>query len=171
VFYKAVSAYWGVAAGRFTYEVRPAGTDPTAPAEGELSGRQLQPDRSYTAAVVGPKANLRGILLADDKYQDLKPGKYRVQALQAGTGRTVATGSLTLRPGTVTTAILTGGAGQPNEVFAVKDGTGMAYILTTAHGVATGAGGTAEQASGPRSATPLAPAPWPQRPPGSWSSG
>jgi hypothetical protein len=100
-----------------------------------LSGRQLQPGRSYTATVVGPKANLRGILLADNltpatpgkarvrfvdtlvgmdtvnvvvggrilsgrltlgsagKYQDLKPGKYRVQALQAGTGRTVATGA------------------------------------------------------------------------------
>jgi hypothetical protein len=32
VFYKAVSAYWRVAAGAFTYEARPAGTDPTAPA-------------------------------------------------------------------------------------------------------------------------------------------
>ncbi len=189
VFYKAVSAYWGVGAGAFTYEVRPAGTDPTAPATVTLTGN-LQPDRSYTVAVVGPKANLRGVLLSDNlspvspgkarvrfvdtllgrraidvvsggkvlakglslgsasPYGDVTPGRYRVQARQAGSGKALYNGTLTLKAGTVTTAVLTGGAGQPDEVFAFRDGAGVRDMPAAAGGVATGAGGTAPPAPG-----------------------
>jgi Domain of unknown function (DUF4397)/Sortase domain len=187
VFYKAVSAYWGVAAGAFTYEVRPAGTDPTAPAAVALSGK-LQPGRSYTAAVVGPKANLRGLLLSDDLSpvgrgkarvrfvdtlldrrkidvvaggkvlakglalgsasagREVAAGRYRVRAVRAGTGRTLYNGTLTLRAGTVTTAVLTGGAGQPDELFALRDGAGVRDMPSASGGVATGAGGAAPPA-------------------------
>ncbi|HEX8860631.1 MAG TPA: DUF4397 domain-containing protein, partial [Actinomycetes bacterium] len=197
VFYKAVSAYWGVAAGRFTYEVRPAGTDPTAPAAVSLTGR-LQPGGHYSVAVVGPKAHLRGVLLRDDlspltrgkarvrfvdslldrrpvevvaggkllakglrlgaagRYAELTPGRYPVRVRRAGDGATVYRGALSLQAGTVTTAILTGGAGQPNELLPVRDGAGVRTMPTTSGGVATGAGGTA--------APPPRPRPWPGSP-------
>jgi len=199
VFYKAVSAYWGVAAGRFTYEVRPAGTDPTAPAAVSLTGR-LQPGGHYSVAVVGAKAHLRGVLLRDDlsplargkarvrfvdslldrrpvevvaggkllakglrlgaagRYAELAPGRYPVQVRRAGGGRTVYRGALTLQAGTVTTAILTGGAGQPNELLPVRDGAGVRTMPTTSGGVATGAGGTA-------AAVPPGARQWPGSPP------
>jgi Domain of unknown function (DUF4397)/Sortase domain len=195
VFYRAVSAYWGVVAGRFTYEVRPAGTDPTAPAAVSLTGR-LQPGGHYSVAVVGPKANLRGVLLRDDlspltrgkarvrfvdslldrrpvevvaggkllakglrlgaagRYAELAPGRYPVQVRRAGDGRMLYRGALTLQAGTVTTAILTGGAGQPNELLPVRDGAGVRTMPATSGGVATGAGGTAAPA-------PARARPWP----------
>jgi hypothetical protein len=184
VFYKAISAYWGVAAGAFTYEVRPAGADPAAPARVALTER-LRPGRSYTVAVVGPKANLRGLLLGDDlspvrggkarvrfvdtlvnqrgidvvsggktlakgltlgsasQYGEVAPGKYRIRARLAGAGTTLFQGTLNLQAGTVTTAILTGGAGKPDELYAVRDAAGARDMPTAAGGVATGAGGTA----------------------------
>src|SRR5262249_14334601 len=77
VFYKDVSAYWGVAAGAFTYEVRPAGADPTAPAMVSLSGK-LQPGRSYTLALARPKSRLNGLLLSDD-LSPVGDGKARVR--------------------------------------------------------------------------------------------
>ena len=184
VFYKAVSAYWGVAAGTFTYEVRPAGADPTAPAKVVLA-RSLQPGRNYTVAAIGPKVRLRGLLLDDDlspvsagrarvrfvdtllgqravdvvssgkvmakglslgsasQYGEVAPGSYRIRVRQAGTGRALYDGTLALRAGTVTTAVLTGGAGQPGELFALRDGAGVRSMPTMTRGIATGAGGTA----------------------------
>jgi hypothetical protein len=187
VFYKAVSAYWGVAAGAFTYEVRPAGADPTAPAMVSLTGK-LQPGRSYTLALAGPKARLRGLLLSDDlspvsggkarirfvdslldrrdvdvvaggkvlagglslgstsPYGEMAPGRRQVRVVRAGTDQTLFVGTLTLRAGGVTTAILTGGAGEPNDLLVVRDGAGVRSMPATAGGVATGAGGTAPPA-------------------------
>jgi hypothetical protein len=183
VFYKDVSAYWGVATGAFTYEVRPAGADPTAPARVVLA-RSLQAGGNYTVAAIGPKASLRGLLLRDDltpvspgrarvrfvdtllgqravdvvsggralakglslgtasSYGEVAPGRYRVQVRQAG-GRPLYDSTLTLQAGTVTTAVLTGGRGQPNELFAIRDGAGVRQMPTASGGVATGAGGSA----------------------------
>jgi hypothetical protein len=186
VFYKAVSAYWGVAAGAFTYEVRPAGADPAAPAMVSLTGK-LQPGRSYTLALAGPKARLEGLLLRDDlspvgggsarvrfvdslldrggvdvvaggkvlarglslgrpAHGDMAPGKRRVRVVRSGTDQTLFDGTLTLRAGAVTTAILTGGAGEPDDLLVVRDGAGVRSMPATAGGVATGAGGTAPSA-------------------------
>jgi Domain of unknown function (DUF4397)/Sortase domain len=187
VFYKDVSAYWGVAAGAFTYEVRPAGADPTAPAMVSLTG-ELVPERSYTLALAGPKARLKGLLLSDDlspvgdgkarvrfvdslldrggvdvvaggkvlagglslgsasAYGEMAPGKRRVRVVRAGTDQTLFDGTLTLRAGAVTTAILTGGAGEPDDLLVVRDGAGVRSMPATAGGVATGAGGTAPAA-------------------------
>jgi hypothetical protein len=192
VFYKAVSTYWGVAAGRFTYEVRPAGTDPGARPAVSVTGR-LQPGGDYSVAVVGPKSNLRGVLLRDDLspvargkarvrfvdtfvdrrpvdvlsggkvlakglrlgaasgYLELAPGRYKLQVRPSGGTGSLYRGAFTLRAGTVTSAILTGGAGQPNELLPVDDAAGARTMPTTSAGIATGAGGTArpDDGSGP----------------------
>jgi hypothetical protein len=190
VFYKAVSAYWSVAAGAFTYEVRPAGADPAAPAIVSLTGK-LRPGRSYTLALAGPRARLRGLLLDDDlspvgggkarvrfvdglldrrgvdvvaggkllarglslgsasAYGELAPGRRRVRVVRAGTDQTLFDGTLTLRAGGVASAILTGGAGEPDDLLVVRDGAGVRSMPATAGGVATGAGGTAPPAGSP----------------------
>jgi hypothetical protein len=60
----------------------------------------------------------------------------------------------------VTTGILTGGAGQPNELLPVRDGAGVRTMPTTSGGVATGAGGTAAPAppgAAPRPGAPPIP--------------
>src|SRR6266498_4234554 len=65
VFYKNVSAYWQVNAGPFSYEVRAAGASPSSKPAIRLTGR-LQAGHAYTVAAVGPKTNLRAVLLSDD---------------------------------------------------------------------------------------------------------
>jgi hypothetical protein len=199
VFYKAVSAYWGVAAGRFTYEVRPAGTDPGKPAAVSVTGK-LQPGGDYSVAVVGPKSSLRGVLLRDDlsrvapgkarvrfvdtfvdrrpvdvlsggkvlarglrlgaasRYLEVAPGRYKVQVRPSAATGSLYRGALTVRAGTVTTAILTGGAGQPNELLPVNDAAGARTMPTTSSGIATGAGGTAPSDLGSRPRTRTLPA-------------
>ena len=88
------------------------------------------------------------------RYAELAPGRYPVQVRHGGDGRTIYRGALTLQAGTVTTAILTGGAGQPNELLPVRDGAGVRTMPATSGGVATGAGGTAAPA-------PPGARPWP----------
>ena len=44
VFYKSVSAYWAVAAGPFTYEVRAAGASPESEPVIQVKGRVQEPD-------------------------------------------------------------------------------------------------------------------------------
>jgi len=81
VFYKGVSAYWKVAAGPFTYEVRPAGATPESTPAIRVTGR-LDAGKAYTVAAVGPKAQLRGVLFRDDMSPSA-PGKAKVRFLDA----------------------------------------------------------------------------------------
>lgn len=81
VFYKGVSAYWKVAAGPFTYEVRPAGATPESTPAIRVTGK-LEAGRAYTVAAVGRKAQLRGVLFRDDMSPSA-PGKAKVRFLDA----------------------------------------------------------------------------------------
>ena len=81
VFYKGVSAYWKVAAGPFTYEVRPAGATPESTPAIRVTGK-LEAGKAYTVAAVGRKAQLRGVLFRDDMSPSA-PGKAKVRFLDA----------------------------------------------------------------------------------------
>jgi hypothetical protein len=182
VFYKNVSAYWKVSAGPFTYEVRAAGASPTSPPAIKLTGN-LQAGRAYTVAAVGPRTDLRAVLLNDDlaptakdrarvrfiaaavglpavdvavdgrvlspklsfaapsAYRPLPTGRLRVEARKPGAGKVLFRDDLRVRAGTVSSAVLVGGAGQPREVFAFADATGVGTM--PAGGIRTGAGGAA----------------------------
>ncbi|HEX7147342.1 MAG TPA: DUF4397 domain-containing protein [Actinomycetota bacterium] len=81
VFYKSVSAYWAVAAGPFTYEVRAAGAAPESEPVIQVKGN-LAVGRSYTVAAVGRRDQLQGLLLRDD-LAPTAPGKAKVRFLDA----------------------------------------------------------------------------------------
>src|SRR6266540_1333094 len=81
VFYKNVSAYWQVNAGPFSYEVRAAGASPSSKPAIRLTGR-LQAGHAYTVAAVGPKTNLRAVLLSDD-MEATEAGRARVRFIDA----------------------------------------------------------------------------------------
>ena len=81
VFYKSVSAYWAVAAGPFTYEVRGAGAAPESEPVVQVKGN-LAAGGSYTVAAVGRRDRLQGLLLRDD-LAPAAPGKAKVRFLDA----------------------------------------------------------------------------------------
>jgi hypothetical protein len=182
VFYKNVSAYWKVNAGPFSYEVRAAGASPTSRPAIRLTGN-LQAGSAYTVATVGPRTDLRAVLLNDDMaptargrarvrfiaaavglpavdvavdgqvlspglsfaapgaYRPLRTGRLRVEARKAGGAQVLVRDDLRVRAGTVSSAVLVGGVGQPSEVFAFADATGVGSM--PAGGIRTGAGGAA----------------------------
>jgi hypothetical protein len=182
VFYKNVSAYWQVNAGAFTYEVRAAGASPSSRPAIRLTGR-LEAGRAYTVAAVGPKTDLRAVLLSDDmaptdpgrakvrfisaavglpkvdvtvdgrvtspklafaapsRYRPFAAGQLKVEARRSGGGGVVLRDKLNVRAGTVSSAVLLGGGGQPREVFSFSDATGVGKM--PAGGIKTGAGGAA----------------------------
>jgi hypothetical protein len=81
VFYKSVSAYWAVAAGPFTYEVRAAGAVPESEPVIQVKG-DLAAGGSYTVAAVGRRDRLQGLLLRDD-LAPAAAGKAKVRFLDA----------------------------------------------------------------------------------------
>jgi len=81
VFYKSVSAYWAVAAGPFTYEVRAAGAAPQSEPVIQVKGT-LAAGGSYTVAAVGRRDQLQGLLLRDDLAPSA-PGKAKLRFLDA----------------------------------------------------------------------------------------
>src|SRR5215211_3321973 len=81
VFYKSVSAYWAVAAGPFTYEVRAAGAAPESRPVIQVKGN-LAAGKAYTVAAVGRRDRLQGVLLRDD-MAPAAPGKAKVRFLDA----------------------------------------------------------------------------------------
>jgi Domain of unknown function (DUF4397) len=96
------------------------------------------------------KVMARGLSLGSaSQYGEVAPGRYRIRVRQAGTGRALYDGTLALQAGTVTTAVLTGGAGQPGALFALRDGVGVRSMPTMTRGIATGAGGTASPPGAP----------------------
>jgi Domain of unknown function (DUF4397) len=193
VFYKSVSAYWAVAAGPFTYEVRAAGASPESPPVIQVKGN-LAAGKAYTVAAVGRRDRLQGVLLRDDMapsaagqgkvrfldaaldlprvdvavaggpvlrslsfprptaYRQLASGRHRVEVRRSGDGAVVVKGTVAVRPGTVTSVALVGGAGAPRELYAFSDAAGSR--AAPAGGIRTGAGGTA-----PSSRVPTAPVP------------
>jgi hypothetical protein len=194
VFYKSVSAYWRVAAGPFTYEVRAAGADPESQPVIQVKGN-LAAGRAYTVAAVGRRDRLRGLLLRDDMapsapgrakvrfldaafdlpavdiavaggpvlesrlaypertgYRQLASGSYRVEVRRAGAGPVLVKGTVAVKPGTVTSVVLLGGAGERRELYAFGDAAGSRSA--PAGGIRTGAGGTAPP---PSSRGPTAP--------------
>jgi hypothetical protein len=75
-------------------------------------------------------------------YRRLPAGRYKVAVRsQGGEGSVVASRALTVKPGTVSSVVLVGGAGKPRELLPLTDAVGTAKM--PAGGVATGAGGTA----------------------------
>jgi hypothetical protein len=81
VFYKSVSAYWAVAAGPFTYEVRAAGAAPESEPVIQVKGN-LDAGKAYTVAAVGRRDQLQGLLLRDDMTPSA-PGRAKVRFLDA----------------------------------------------------------------------------------------
>ncbi|HEX2372986.1 MAG TPA: DUF4397 domain-containing protein [Actinomycetota bacterium] len=81
VFYKSVSAYWAVAAGPFTYEVRAAGAAPESEPVIQVKG-DLAAGKAYTVAAVGRRDQLQGLLLRDDMTPSA-PGQAKVRFLDA----------------------------------------------------------------------------------------
>jgi hypothetical protein len=197
VFYKSVSAYWAVAAGPFTYEVRAAGAAPESDPVIQVKGN-LAAGRSYTVAAVGRRDQLQGLLLRDDLaptapgkakvrfldaaldlpavdialaggpvlesrlaypeptgYRQLDSGRYRVEVRRAGAGAVLVKGTVAVRPGTVTSVALLGGAGEPRELYAFSDAAGSR--AAPAGGIRTGAGGTAPSSRGPTAPVLLSP--------------
>ena len=195
VFYKSVSAYWSVAAGPFTYEVRAAGASPESEPVIQVKG-DLEAGKAYTVAAVGRRDRLQGLLLRDDmapsapgrgkvrfldaafdlpavdvavsggpvlrslaypeptRYRQLGSGRHRVEVRRSGADAVVVKGSVAVRPGTVTSVVLVGGAGAPRELYAFSDAAGSR--TAPAGGIRTGAGGTAPSSRAPTAPVPLA---------------
>jgi hypothetical protein len=85
---------------------------------------------------------------APGAYRPLRTGRLRVEARKAGGAQVLVRDDLRVRAGTVSSAVLVGGAGQPREVFALADATGVGTM--PAGGIRTGAGGAARAgAQGP----------------------
>jgi hypothetical protein len=193
VFYKSVSGYWAVAAGPFTYEVRPAGAAPESEPAIQVKGN-LAAGQAYTVAAVGRRDRLQGVLLRDDMrpsapgkakvrfldaafdlgtvdialrggrvlgagvafpeptgYRQLVSGSYRVEVRRSGADAVLVEGMVAVKPGTVTSVALVGGAGKPRELYAFGDATGTR--AAPAGGIRTGAGGTAPSSREPSAPT------------------
>ena len=198
VFYKSVSAYWAVAAGPFTYEVRAAGAAPESEPVIQVKGN-LAAGQAYTVAAVGRRDQLQGVLLRDDMapsapgkakvrfldvaydlpsvdiavadgpvlgakvafpeptgYRQLASGRYRVEVRRSGAEAVLVKVTVAVKPGTVTSVALVGGAGEPRELYAFSDAAGSRSA--PAGGIRTGAGGTAPSSRAPTAPVPLAPA-------------
>ena len=84
------------------------------------------------------------------EYRRLGSGSYRVEVRRAGGGAVLVKGTVAVKPGTVTSVALVGGAGRPRELYAFGDATGSQ--AAPAGGIRTGAGGAA-----PSSRIPPAP--------------
>jgi hypothetical protein len=86
-------------------------------------------------------------------YRQLASGRHRVEVRRSGADAVVVKDTVAVRPGTVTSVALVGGAGAPRELYAFSDAAGSR--AAPAGGIRTGAGGTA-----PSSGVPPAPVPF-----------
>jgi Domain of unknown function (DUF4397) len=82
-------------------------------------------------------------------YRQLDSGRYRVEVRRAGADAVLVKGTAAVKPGTVTSVALLGGAGEPRELYAFSDAAGSRSA--PAGGIRTGAGGTAPSSRGPAS--------------------
>jgi Domain of unknown function (DUF4397) len=89
-------------------------------------------------------------------YRQLDSGRYRVEVRRAGADAVLVKGTVAVKPGTVTSVALLGGAGEPRELYAFSDAAGSRSA--PAGGIRTGAGGTAPSSRGPAAPTEASPA-------------
>ena len=89
-------------------------------------------------------------------YRQLDSGSYRVEVRRAGAEAVLVKGTVSVKPGTVTSVALLGGAGEPRELYAFSDAAGSRSA--PAGGIRTGAGGTAPSSRGPAAPVLLLPA-------------
>ena len=89
-------------------------------------------------------------------YRQLDSGRYRVEVRRAGADTVLVKGTVAVKPGTVTSVALLGGAGEPRELYAFNDAAGSRSA--PAGGIRTGAGGTAPSSRGPAAPTEASPA-------------
>ena len=95
-------------------------------------------------------------------YRQLDSGRYRVEVRRAGADAVLVKGTVAVKPGTVTSVALLGGAGEPRELYAFSDAAGSRSA--PAGGIRTGAGGTAPSSRGPPPRCSSSPSPWPPWP-------
>jgi hypothetical protein len=86
-------------------------------------------------------------------YRQLASGSYRVEVRRAGAGAVLVKGTVAVKPGTVTSVALLGGAGERRELYAFSDAAGSRSA--PAGGIRTGAGGTAPSSRDPAASVPL----------------
>jgi hypothetical protein len=86
-------------------------------------------------------------------YRQLDSGRYRVEVRRAGDDAVLVKGMVAVKPGTVTSVAVLGGAGEPRELYPFSDATGSR--AAPAGGIRTGAGGTAPSSRGPAASVPL----------------
>ena len=124
---------------------------PSAPGRGKVRflDAALDLPRVDIAVAGGPK--LRSLSFPEATgYRQVASGRYRVEVRRSGAGAVAVKGTVAVRPGTVTSVALVGGAGAPRELYAFSDAAGSR--AAPAGGIRTGAGGTA-----PSSRVPTAP--------------
>jgi hypothetical protein len=86
-------------------------------------------------------------------YRQVASGRYRVEVRRPGAAAVAVKGTVAVRPGTVTSVALVGGAGAPRELYAFGDAAGSR--AAPVGGVRTGAGGTASSAGALTAPVPL----------------
>ncbi len=74
-------------------------------------------------------------------YRQVDSGRQRVEVRRSGATAVLVKGTVAVKPGTVTSVVLLGGAGEPRELYAFSDAAGSR--AAPAGGIRTGAGGTA----------------------------
>jgi hypothetical protein len=87
------------------------------------------------------------------RYRQVDSGRQRVEVRRSGAGAVLVKGTVAVKPGTVTSVVLLGGAGEPRELFAFSDAAGSG--AAPAGGIRTGAGGTAPSSRAQPAPVPL----------------
>jgi hypothetical protein len=105
------------------------------------------------AVAGGPVVESRVGFREPTGYRQLASGRYRVEVRRSGAEAVVARGTVAVRPGTVTSVALVGGAGEPRELYAFSDAAGSRWA--PAGGIRTGAGGIAPSSRAPTAPVPL----------------
>jgi Domain of unknown function (DUF4397) len=105
------------------------------------------------AVAGGPVVESRVGFREPTGYRQLASGRYRVEVRRSGAEAVVTRGTVAVRPGTVTSVALVGGAGEPHELYAFSDAAGSRSA--PAGGIRTGAGGIAPSSRAPTAPVPL----------------
>jgi Domain of unknown function (DUF4397) len=105
------------------------------------------------AVAGGPVVESRVGFREPTGYRQLASGRYRVEVRRSGAEAVVTRGTVAVRPDTVTSVALVGGAGEPRELYAFSDAAGSRWA--PAGGIRTGAGGIAPSSRAPTAPVPL----------------
>ena len=127
---------------------------PTAPGKAKvrfLDG--LRPAGGGHLGRRGAGAGVAADLPDPTRYRQVDSGRQRVEVRRFGVGAVLVKGTVAVKPGTVTSVVLLGGAGEPRELFAFSDAAGSR--AAPAGGIRTGAGGTAPSSRAQPAPVPL----------------